>query len=92
MEITITETTVAEINNIRVGVANVWDDDYVTDEGQSMNGPTAKLAVMGNTPETDFDVKAYVGKRVNIGGEIWRVTVISEPPGGLGSITLTQES
>jgi hypothetical protein len=88
MEITITETTVAEINGIRVGAANVWDDDYVTDDGQSHNGPTAKLAVMGDTPETDFDVNAYVGKVVTFGNERWRVTAISEPPGALGSVTL----
>ncbi|HIA02319.1 MAG TPA: sel1 repeat family protein [Myxococcales bacterium] len=89
-EITITENTVAEINDIRVGAACVWDDDYVSDEGQSLNGPTAKLSVMGDTPETDFDVKAYVGKVVSIAGEQWRVTVISEPPDGFGSVTLAR--
>jgi hypothetical protein len=90
MEVTIVETTVAEINGIRVGAANIWDDDYTTDDGQNLHGPTAHLAVMGDTPDTDFSLKAYVGKVITFGDELWRVTEIHEPPNTRGSITLVR--
>ncbi len=90
MEITIAETAVGEIDGIRVGVANVWSEDYDLDDGTPQHGPRATLAVMGTTPETDFDVRVHPGTVVRIGSVNVEVTSIYEPEGAPGSVTLRQ--
>ena len=90
MEITIVETTVGEVDGIRVGVANVWAEDYDLDDGTPQHGTRATLAVMGTTPETDFDVRVHPGAVVRIGSVDVEVLSVHEPENAPGSVTLKQ--
>jgi len=88
MELVITETTVAEVSGIRVAVGNVWEDEYTQSDGTESVRPGATLYVMGNTPETDFDVRVYEGLEVEIGVQKVRIKNIYAPPRALGRVTL----
>ena len=88
MELVIPETAVGEVAGIRVAVGNVWEDDYTQADGTEGVRPGATLYVMGDTPETDFDVRVFVGVEVEIGAQKVRVKTIYEPPSAPGSVTL----
>ena len=88
MELVIPETVVGEVNGIRVAVGNVWEDEYTQTDGTEGVRPGATLYVMGNTPDTDFDVRVYEGLEVDIGSQKVRVKSIYEPPSAPGSVTL----
>ncbi len=89
--ITIVETTVGVLSGVRVGVANVWDEDYETEAGEAARGVRGTLAFMGDDPEDDFDQRVVAGDVVRVNGESWRVVAVTEPPTGLGSITLERQ-
>ena len=88
MELVIPETVVSEVHDIRVAVGNVWEDEYTRIDGSRGVRLAATLYVMGNTPDTDFDVRVYEGLEVTIGSQKIRVKRIYEPPNALGSVTL----
>ena len=88
MEITIVETTVGEVAGIRVGVGSVIEEDYVLGDGPPQRGPRATLAVMGDTPETDFDARVHVGMVITIDQTRVEVLDVKAPAGVLGSVTL----
>lgn len=88
MEITIVETTVGEVAGIRVGVASVIEEEFVLDNGEPQRAPRATLAVMGDTPETDFDARVHAGMVVTIAEHAVVVTDVRAPANALGSVTL----
>ena len=58
MEIVIPETAVAEVGGIRVAVGNIWEEEFELDSKQ-VTASRATLYVMGDTPDTDFDVRVH---------------------------------
>ena len=88
MRVTLTETTVAELSGVRVGLSRVWEEDWEDASGRPAHGVRATLSVMGDDPEDDFDQRVGLGDLVTVAGEVWRVVSVSEPPEGLGSVVV----
>ncbi|MFT7622603.1 MAG: hypothetical protein ACI9WU_001776 [Myxococcota bacterium] len=86
--ITIRETTVAEVSGIRVGLGNVWDEDYDNAAGETVRGVRGTLAVMGEDPDNDFDQRVAVGDTIRIQGQTWAIVAAVEPESDLGHVTL----
>lgn len=87
MRRTITETTVAELSGVRVGVANIWEEENPGAGGAPARVLRATLSVMGEGAD-DFDRRLGAGDTVLIAGEAWRVVAVSEGQGGRGSLTV----
>ncbi len=82
----IQETTVGTLGGVDVGVANMWERDYVDGAGTSRKGLTARL---------DYDVAGETrrivvgeGSVVELGGLRWEVVRLVKTPGQNGTITL----
>ncbi len=73
--ITIVETTVAELEGIRIGASSFWDG-------------SCRLSLMGGEPAEDRDLRVRQGDSVRIGGRIYMVTRLLDPEDGKGSVTL----
>jgi hypothetical protein len=82
----IQETTVGTLSGVDVGVANLWERDFVDGAGVSRTGLTARLDwdVSGTTRR----VVVGEGSVVELGGARWEVVRIVKPPGQNGTITL----
>jgi hypothetical protein len=84
--IEIQETTIDDVAGVSVGVANIWDREYVDGKGARRAGLTARLdyEVNGET------VRTVVGEGsvVEIGGKRWEVTKLVKPPEANGTVTL----
>ena len=82
----IEETTVGTLSGVDVGVANMWERDYVDGAGAARKGLTARL---------DWDVGAETkrivvgeGSIVEFGGDRCQVLSLEKTPGHNGTITL----
>lgn len=91
MEITIVETTVADVGELRVGVGNAWDDEYTDASGATKTGPTAMLSVTDADGEKVLRQQVHPNQVLDFGGKRYRVTNVNAPDDGRGSITLTEE-
>jgi hypothetical protein len=82
----IQETTVGTLSGVDVGVANMWERDYVDGAGVSRRGLTARL---------DYDIAGETqrivvgeGSVIRLGDGRWEVTRLAKPKSGNGSVTL----
>lgn len=82
----IQETTVGTLAGVDVGVANMWDREYVDGKGATRTGLTARL---------DYEVggetrRVFVGEGsvLELGGVRWEVVRLHKPAGENGSVTL----
>ncbi len=82
---TITETTVGELDGVRVGVANIWERDYVDATGAARHGVTARVAWTDQGGSERWEVVG-VGSRLVLGAFVWRVTAIDKAPGSPGEV------
>ena len=82
----IQETTVGTLAGVDVGVANLWDREYVDGAGARRTGLTARLdyEVAGSTQ------RVFVGEGsiLELGGVRWEVVRLTKTPGQNGSVTL----
>jgi len=80
-------TTVGQVNGVRVGVGSIWDREYELPDKSHQYGLTAKLF-----PQTGEPIVVGDGSIVSIGGQQWRVSVSAARmgrEGPRGSVRLT---
>ncbi len=82
------ETAVGEISDVRVGVGNIWEDDIVGPDGETVRASRATLSFMFEDEAQDFDRRVAAGDEVSVNDELWRVVGVHEPETGLGTVTL----
>ena len=82
----IQETTVATLSGVDVGVANMWESDYVDGTGAPRKGLTARLdyEVRGETTR----IVVGEGSVLPLGGVRWEVVRLVKPQGQNGTISL----
>jgi hypothetical protein len=82
----IQETTVGTLSGVDVGVANVWERDYVDAAGATRKGLTARMdyEIGGETRR----VIVGQGSVIELGGVRWEVVRVVKPPTGNGTLTL----
>lgn len=73
MSETITETTVANLSGIRIGVANIGRGDYTLPDGSNRVGLSASLFFPDDTR-----VNVGPGSIVKIGDGEWRITEVKK--------------
>ena len=80
---TIDETTVGDLDGVRVPMGNVTHGTYTLPDGATATGPICSLALPGETG-------VFVGKGsvVAVDGTRWQVEAVVAPPTGLGSVRL----
>ena len=83
---TIDETTVGELDGVRVPMGNMTTGEYVLPDGTKKHGPICSLALPGGP-----GVFVGVGSEVMVDNNRWTVTVVDNPPEGLGSVTLRKQ-
>ncbi|MDP2305948.1 MAG: hypothetical protein Q8P18_07960 [Pseudomonadota bacterium] len=82
----IQETTVGTLSGVDIGVANMWERDYIDGTGAARKGLTARMDYEVG-PETRRIVVGE-GSVIQMGGERWEVVALKKTPGQNGSITL----
>jgi hypothetical protein len=82
----IQETTVGTLAGVDVGVANMWEREYVDGAGVARTGLTARM---------DYDDGAHThrlivghGSVIELGGVRWEVVRLVKTPGQNGTVTL----
>ncbi len=82
----IQETTVGTLSGVDVGIANMWERDYVDGAGTPRKGLTARL---------DYDLNGEThrivlgqGSVLEIGGARWEAIRLTKPPNAHGTIAL----
>ena len=82
----ISETTVGELDGVRVGVANVWERDYVDADGTPRHGMTARVAWTEPDGTERWEVVG-VGSRVLLASAAtWSVIRIDKSAGAPGDV------
>lgn len=92
MSVTITETTIVDIGEYRVGVGGIREKTYRMATGEERRGPTAILTVVDAQGNEVFDERVHPGQRLAIGDSQWQVDAVRNPAGALGSVTLCKVS
>lgn len=82
---TLTETTVGELDGVRVGLANVWERDYVDAGGTTRHGLTARLAWTDAAGAERWEIVG-VGSQLEFAGSTWQVREIDKSPGTPGEV------
>ncbi|MDP2314987.1 MAG: hypothetical protein Q8P41_18955 [Pseudomonadota bacterium] len=82
----IQETTMGTLSGVDVGVANMWEREYVDGAGVAHKGLTARLdyEVAGETRR----IVVGEGSVIEMGGTRWEVVRLQKTPGQNGTITL----
>lgn len=87
--ITLKETGVGQVAGCRVGVSNIWTEEFVDEAGQKRKAPRGGLSVFGSPPpHRDFSARVHAGQKVKIGGQTFLVSQVVEDPAHRGSIVL----
>lgn len=82
----IQETTVGTLSGVDVGVANMWDREYVDGAGVTRTGLTARLDYeLGGVTQRVF---VGEGSIVTVGNARWEVVRLVKTPGQNGHVTL----
>ena len=87
----LSETTVAEVDDVRVGLSNIWEDSFTDNEGHQRHEVRGTLSVMADNPDDDFDQRVAVGDSILIQGIRYQVIQINEGQ-QLGSLTLEKRT
>lgn len=80
---TIEETTVGDLDGVRVPMGNMTTGSYELPGGRQGHGPICSLALPGRT-----GVFVGQGSVVDVEGDRWEVLRVELRPGALGSVTL----
>ena len=85
----LTETTAAWLAGVRVGVGNIWEDDYELPDGASAHGPTVRFVLLEDDSERPQRIVAGPGSVVELGSARWEVLEVVEGESGSdGSVTV----
>lgn len=91
-ETTITETTMGDAGDLRVGVSNVWESEFTGADGAATRGPTAMLSVADHAGQDLHRSRVHAGSEVTVSGHRLIVRRVHAPDSGLGSVTLAVET
>lgn len=80
---TIEETTVGDLDGVRVPMANMTQGDYVLPDGTTRRGWICALVIPGAPA-----VFVGAGSQVTVGGVRWEVLDVQKNAGALGTVTL----
>ena len=86
---TIQETTVGDLGGVSVGVANLWERDYVDAAGAPRHGMTARVA--WTDASSDHWEVVGAGSALRLGAHRWTVVRVDKSEGSLGSVTWTRD-
>ena len=82
----IEETTVGDLDGVRVGMGNMTQGAYTRADGSAAQGLVCSLAVDGAV-----GVFVGLGSAVQVRGVAWEVVAIEKTPGQPGSVTLRRQ-
>ena len=80
----IDETTVGDLDGVRVPMANVTHGEYALPDGSIRRGDMCILVL----PDTNGGVFVGAGSEVEVEGVRWRVLSVDNPPDDCGSVRL----
>jgi hypothetical protein len=84
----ITETTVGNLNGVRVGVGNIWERTYTLPDGTVRSGLTAQLFILVNDQNPGIVVGQ--GSVVTVGASRWEVIAVTKAGQERGTVTLKE--
>jgi len=79
------ETAVTDVDGIRAGLANVWEESFAGDDGEPRRGVRGTICFMQEGSSSDFDVRVGLGDEFDLENRRYRVVEINEgePRGSL---------
>ncbi|HGY89850.1 MAG TPA: hypothetical protein ENK43_01620 [Planctomycetes bacterium] len=79
------ETAVADVDGVRVGLANVWEESFTGDDGEFRSGVRGTICFMRDGASGDLDIRVGLGDEFVLDGRRYRVIEIDdgEPRGSL---------
>ena len=85
---TITETTVATVSNLSIGVGSLWDADWTNPDGSAGHGPTAMVAVADAAGASLYRKRLHAGDTFSVEGHAFRVLSVVVLESALGHVVL----
>ncbi|MCS6912430.1 MAG: hypothetical protein RMK29_11060 [Myxococcales bacterium] len=85
--ITIAETTVGQVAGCRIGVSNIWTEEFTGEDGRRQRAPRASLTIVG-CPGGGTELRVHQGQKIQIGTQWFLVQQVRETPNNRGSVTL----
>ena len=85
----LTETTVERLGGVRVGIGNIFEDEYELPDGTTARGPSAHLVELRGQDPNPTHV-AGPGSVLAIGDARFEVLEVSPRGGGEGSLTVRE--
>jgi len=82
----IDETTVGDLDGVRVPMGNVTHGEYTLPDGTTKTGDICSLVIPGR--ERGGGVFVGAGSVVEVDGTKWKVLAVDNPTEGLGSVRL----
>jgi hypothetical protein len=83
------ETTVERLGGVRVGIGNIYSEDYERADGSTAHGPAATLVpLLGQDPNPELVVGA--GSVVTLGDSRFEVLEVTPGDGGRGIVTVRE--
>jgi len=86
---TLIETTVMDLGEVRLGLANVWEESFVDTGGEPQHGVRGTICFMHRDAARDFDLRVSHGSEFSISDQCFRVIALSEGKQN-GSLTFEQ--
>lgn len=87
------ETAVCELSGRRIGVANIYERDFVDSQGLRSKHVSAQLVLFDPSSPEERTEKLFAGNTVNIGADQYCLVHVSEGVGEeRGSVTLQKIS
>ncbi len=83
------ENAVLDLDQVRVGLANVWEETFEDSNADQQRGIRGTICVMHPDSSRDFDLRVSTGSEISIAGKQFRVIDVSEGK-PYGSLTLEQ--
>ncbi len=88
-QLQIGETTVGRIGDWRIGIGNIFDDEYKNNQGKTLSGPVVTLHLYH--PEFgEKDLKAYPGKIFALNVARFVVKKVVDPIFGKGHVVISR--
>lgn len=72
------ETAVCDLSGQRVGVANIYERDFVDSGGQRSKHLSAQLVIFDSTSRGERTEKLFAGNTVNIGADQYCLVQVNE--------------
>jgi hypothetical protein len=70
--------TQGTFGDVRIGVGNIWEEEYTDDAGKKQKGLTAGLWVFEKDPPKDFKLRAHPGKKFTASKSTFEVVRVTQ--------------